>query len=243
MPRNVSSPLTIVYRRVSNSYQDKPTSYFDKVNDLTKYIPLATFIALIYGNLRIFIYYTSFNINIYDFVNFDELLKFAIRDIIPASLIFGFVLFISDVVRRNFIVTTIILVLLILGVFIISILFPSQLLIDGLNAFAMIMGIIMSIVFATKTNTRPLILVGTVAFLIFAVAFNASVVSYTLVTDNLVNTGEYIMLKSGEKIKSDNNIVYIGKTTDYLFFFNKELRTTTAYRMDEVSKLSVGYSF
>jgi hypothetical protein len=243
MPHSISSPVKLINKRFNNHNQDKPISYLDKINDFTKYLPLTTLMALIYGNLRIFIYYTSFNINIYDFVNFDELLKFAIRDIIPASLIFGFILFISDVVKRNFIITSVILVLFVGGVFILSILNPSQLLTDALSAFAMILAIIISVEFATIASARPLILVGTLALLIFAIAFHTSIVSYTLVTQNLINTGEYIVLKSGDKIVSDNNFIYIGKTTDYLFFFNKNLGITTAYRMDEVFSLSVGYSF
>lgn len=243
MAQIISSPIKLINKKFNQKNQNQTSPIYDLINDVIKFIPLATLMALLYGNLRIFIYYTSFNINIYDFVNFDELLKFAIRDIIPAAFVIGAITIISELLKNRLIFTFILSIVLILVILTFYIFYPSQLLTDCLQAFIMITAVLMLMIPAAKSNPKPIIFGTTIVFLIVVIAFNASLISYTLVTHNLINTGDYIVLKSGKKILSDSNLIYIGKTTDYVFFYDKNLKNTTAFRLDEVSRLSVGYSF
>ncbi|MEJ2881478.1 hypothetical protein [Pedobacter sp. GR22-6] len=218
--------------------------YLDFADYLSKIVPALGLIALLYGNLRAFFFYLMFSVNIYDFIDLEEILKLAIKDLLPAGLILGMIL-LMRATTKWFGLTAFIIGLASI-IFSYYLIFNSESPLASATAEWISLGIVL-VIFVIffikfyKENVKAAIIAG--LFSIVLLPFLSSNVLATLILNTEIYDGKSITLNDGKTITSDRKQKFIGKTGDYFFFFNIDQRNTTAYCMDDVSYLNIGFTF
>ncbi|MDB5136723.1 MAG: hypothetical protein JWP37_3326 [Mucilaginibacter sp.] len=76
-----------------------------------------------------------------------------------------------------------------------------------------------------------------IGILVFALWYGIfeSFANYAVLNDNVKHINFIMSLRNGEKIKTNNNLIYAGRTKNYWFLYNRKTHFVRALKNDNVS--------
>ena len=259
---------TISRLRQKSSSQKNQITFNQYIEKLIKLFPLFTAYVILLGIWRLTIYYNNFNINVIDFLNFSEILTsfldkaiLVISTIILVLTLFGliFLLFEDSIYKVNVtkgykpILIILISLILLFADLIYHTLEPSQ---DKVSLWRVIAKIIVNfLVFAIfsffyikgliKKKQKNQQLYFHIFVLLFTVigffSFNSLAKYNSYLNYDIKRNKKYMnvsFILDDRLIQGDSTHYYIGKTNNYLFFYDEEKDKTTVYPMNRIKEIS-----
>ena len=219
--------------------------FLSKLEYIKSFTPFVTGLGLLYSGVRLYQYYNNtFNINIYNYIEISELLKVVVKDslvflaltqfLLPLYIQFGQLF--KKPINPKYLYSVLagMLIILVGGTFFSPAynVFFNRYLSPLVAAFSSILLV---------TNKRQVDYI--IALIIFVVVICAGTYSTNLarqVKDEKYTLGNAIHLKDSKvTIKSTPDFVYIGKTSNYVFFYNNIKKEAIVYKMDEIDMLLI----
>jgi hypothetical protein len=228
----------------------------------TKFIAGLTIVGFAYGIIYSVVYYGFFSFNVFEYIDLNEIITHAIKNCIFLFFpyIIGWSIGVSrkinyerpavPVKRRSFLRRNIFLFInisLFIGIAIswyLQIFKTPMALFLVLSFFSSWLPKIAKFLnakFSEKYDIKIDIYAHTLLESIVVVIYGATMYGL-LEANNVLNYNStkntYIIVKS-DTIKSNSNYYYIGKTNNYLFFYNSKKQSTDVYPEKDINKISL----
>lgn len=225
---------------------------FEKIGHL---LPFGSIFILFCSSIKLVIYYKVFNVPIVDYIGIQEFLTSFIDDLLFYLIIFGagIFLYIFDIYkndnnsslksdspeeykneRRIALALSIIILILIIGTvqFSDSISHSIEIICVGLFVFLGMFRIFLS---STKiTIPYPVFII--VGIIIYTIMYGYTD-AYKIIENK--DRLSYIVVLKDKTYLTDKNLKYIGKTENFLFFYNLKSKRTTILKNDDLIKISI----
>ena len=235
---------------------------------IKNYIPFISVVTVGYGVVYIFTFYSMFNLNIFQFLEVNEILLQSLKDlvliVIPAIVILFYgSIYVKQATgnttdRRSKVIKISRIISIIGGV--LSSIQPITELIRGILILENVLYIVIinigySLVFLTfktalkenltkterliKKNFLQILLIGGLCFLALLLGITKAA---TLKT-GFLNEGIAITLNNNKIITSTHQCYYIGRTKSFTFFYNDSSKFVDVYDAKDIKAIKIKYSF
>lgn len=232
--------------------------------NLTNLITSLTLCSFVLGITNLTVYYYFFSFNIFDYIELSEIAIHVIKDgimillpiliLVISAIFFNGKTVIPSNVRGNKTPKRIIRYLIIIGILILAIFITYEYITSKISLpfflyfiFSFFTPYIwefpfkirrkLELNFGIKINTFALILLFAIVLCLTGGIFN-SLIRVDFVKEKHGYTGTYILV-GRDTIMSTKNYYYVGRTNNYVFFYNEKTKATDVYPEKDVDKISI----
>lgn len=231
---------------------------------LYNFFPLVSLWALIYACVGLYFYYVNFNINIFQYLDLNEIVQITLARFIIIIVFFGLYIFIETILsfekkenfldagpKKNFklflypfyVAIILYLVLFLLDKYLELNNFFSTIRTFSLSFIVFILPVILSLLYIYSSEDKK-----QVATVVFMLTFYYSIIisgllghySYEKLISDPVGSS---IIFNDNLIESSSDYFYIGHTKNYVFFYNDSLKSVDIYSSPSVSRMTLKYSF
>jgi hypothetical protein len=90
----------------------------------------------------------------------------------------------------------------------------------------------------SNENKAVVYAIMVISFMYLAIlVYSALLTGFEIKYNKTWRTAAHLTLKSNEQIKTSDSLIFVGKTYNYIFFYNPKTNIKTVLPMDEVKKL------
>ncbi|MGI0108320.1 hypothetical protein [Salinimicrobium sp. WS361] len=232
------------------------------LDSFLKYIPLASIFIVFLSAIRQFIFYSNFNIDILSYLTLTEFLTLFLKDgiviaftvilAVPTVYILKNQKKVQKLAKKNLrlwqVFIILITLILIVAAFFVNLFFELKEIynkpqnhIEGLNIIAsfLLVGIALSILFLLSVKKISTIkqVVGTGSLITVFVIIFSSLTAYN--TKNKERKNIHLIITDKEMIRTDDSLIYLGKTESYFFLYNKTKNSARIIKSEIVKQLEV----
>lgn len=226
----------------------------EKLSEITKFIPLGSFLIILCSSLKLIVYYKVFNIDIVDYLDLQEYITLFIEDLFAYSLIFGFGIIIhigipidseknKDDLKSNYFGIKLILGLLLLTFLVLYILWSTNqskrvlpFTSFGFDIAALILVIILFVLY--YSNRFNISYASLIIALLFVYLMVGSIRNAFFIIENKDKL-KYTIVIEGETIRTGDNLHLIGKSSRYIFLHDVNKRSSIVLKRDNISEIKI----
>ncbi len=225
------------------------------IHNLTKLIPLGSFIVILLSSLKLIIFYKVFNIDIVDYLNVQEYITLFIEDLFLLVIIFGLSILIKfskfnltiekdkDENDKSILGTKLIIGVVLVTLFSLLILhysyFDKASLPFSTTTFliaSIVTNVIIIIIFIIYIKTvRYELFLGATIFL--HIMFTSLGSAFTIIQNQ--DKLKYTIVLAEETIITNNNLHFLGTSNEYLFLYDIKLRSSIILKRKEIKRVTI----
>jgi hypothetical protein len=216
--------------------------YSTELKYFAEVFPFVTALTILYSCTKAYTFYSFyFHLNIYNYLEINELLKLLIGDLMWVGTILTF--FVLDYGLWKIITLTggkheywsklgvVAFNILMLCLFINT---------DDLQEIVWYFGSLAAYGMLLKYKFKePNVILVATAIVVFVIGSTYAGTVGIKVRYKMLTGGNIVYFKNRTHAVSTPNYIYIGKTNNFIFFFNVRKEMTDVFRMDDVSRLSI----
>ncbi|MFK7900332.1 MAG: hypothetical protein AB8B61_06210 [Cyclobacteriaceae bacterium] len=224
------------------------------IESIGKILPIGGTFILLCSSLKLVLFYKQFNIKIADYIELSEYITVFIDDLIYYCTIFGFGLIFTYILNlkketsftpekhkkegffdyKTLIIVPIIILGLLTSLFFIEKEISSKLIIVKMGTILIYSAV--HVIVSNKKWEFSYNVIILVCIIIYS-SFDGLIDSYKLMEKG--NSESYKIILEKEEIKTNKNILYLGKTNKYIFTYNIELKESKIVLMKNLKSIKI----